>query len=377
MAVNPFQTVAEMSFGQYDTKKSGAVRSPQANTSLSGQGHKGARGFAPGYTEATLSEPRAGGSMPQGNADIKRPNYGQQQSQEPQRQSRKMSFGGMGAGATKGGGSGMTAGGDIKFDLSIGKTDNRNANFSNARVGQLGGMGNTQADNNQSDTDASVTDNSKRTLNMKTGNPTAKTKTKTPAGTPPRAKKTPAPGEKTPDLTELRTGKPGKKTPATKEPGTEASAPSSRSTASSRSTSGAASIRDIGEGFMSGGSKLTGATVNVGRNRVDSDNVSRRTKSTKTDVRASGSATASADSKDARKVAPAKSKKEKTAEPTLTSTPKEDPKAEAIGKETVKEKAKKAVAKSATKIAAKATKSTATDKKVKAVKTAAKEEEEE
>ena len=112
MAVNPFQTVAEMSWGDYKTKKSGSVtsRTPQVSINLSNQGHKGERGFAPGYTEATLGAPRAGGNMPQGNADIKRPNYGQQQSQEPQRQSRRASFGGMGAGATKGGGGGITVG---------------------------------------------------------------------------------------------------------------------------------------------------------------------------------------------------------------------------------------------------------------------------
>ena len=296
--------------------------------------------------------------MPQGNADIKRPNYGAQTSEQPQKGSRRASFGGMGAGAVKGGGSGMTAGGDIKFDLSIGKTDMRGANMQDARIGQLGGMGNKMGDANQSDVDASVTDNSKRTLNLKTGNSTASTKTTTPAGTPSRRKTTPAPGSKT-------TG--------SKAPGTESSAPSSRSTASSRSTSGAASIRDIGEGFMSGGSKLTGAPVNIGRNRIDSDNIRREstTRTTSTDVRASGSGKASADTKsvDARKSIPM-SKKGKTAktetkpaEPTNASTPKEEPKKEAATKQTIKQKATKSVAKGAAKVAAKATTSKKTSKK--------------
>jgi len=368
MPVNPFQSTAEMQWGGYESKKSYRSQGQMGAGSLSGQGHR-SKGWAPAAPEATLSQPRAEGRMPQGNADIKRPNYGAQTSEQPQRGSRRASFGGMGAGATKGGG-GTTAGGDITIDLSqrIGSTEFGDGNTISGAVGQ----GAKVSDSLTGSSDSSVTDNSRRTLNVKTGNSTANTKTTTPAGTPSRRKTTPTPGEKTPDLKGLRTGKTSKKAPDT-----ESSAPSSRSTASSRSTSGAASIRDIGEGFMSGGSKLTGAPVNIGRNRIDSDNVSRRTKTTKTDVRASGSATASADSKDARKVAPAKSKKETPApEPTNASTPKEEPKAEATGKETIKEKAKKAVAKSATKVAAKATKSATKDKKVRAVKTAAKEEEE-
>ena len=93
--------------------------------------------------------------MPKGNANIGRPDYG---SQQPQRQNRKMAFGGMGAGATKGGGSGMTAGGNINFDLrqdnSTGKTDMRGANMQGARVGALG-MGAKTSDSNLGDIDQS------------------------------------------------------------------------------------------------------------------------------------------------------------------------------------------------------------------------------
>ena len=93
MAVNPCQTVAEMSWGDYKTKKSGSItsRTPQVSTNLSGQGHR-STGSTQAAPVGSLYEPRAGGSMPQGNADIKRPNYGQQQSQEPQRQSRPRRF---------------------------------------------------------------------------------------------------------------------------------------------------------------------------------------------------------------------------------------------------------------------------------------------
>jgi hypothetical protein len=346
MAVNPFQTVAEMSWGDYKTKKSGSVtsRTPQVSINLSGQGHR-STGSTQAAPVGSLYEPRAGGSMPQGNADIKRPNYGQQQSQQPQRQSRRASFGGMGAGATKGGGGGITVGGDLKIDTSIGKTDMRGANMQGARYGALG-MGAKTSDSNLGDIDQSQGYSPSTTAKAGSSRGGAGADGKGGAG------------------------------------GAKAGAGSGAAGAGAAGRGGAGgnAARGGDTGSMNtnmSGQKMGSPTLNIGRNRIDSDNVSRRTKSTKTDVRASGSATASADSKDARKVAPAKPKKEKPAEPTNASTPKEEPKAEAIGKETVKEKAKKAVAKSTTKVATKATKSAATGKKVRAVKTAAKEEEEE
>lgn len=315
MPVNPFQTVAEMSWGDYKTKKSGYVQSPQAQSSLAGQGHR-SKGWAPGAPEATLEAPRAGGKMPMGNANIGRPDYGSQQPQ--QRQSRRASFGGMGAGATKGGGSGMTAGGDIKFDLSIGKTDMRGANMQGARVGALG-MGAKTSDSNLGDIDQS--------------------QGYTPTTTGPKAGSSRggagAAG---------KGGSGGAKAGAGSGPGGAGGA--------GRGGAGGNAARGGDTGNMTtnmDGQKMGSPVLNIGRNRIDSDNISRRsnTRTTKTDVSASGSATASADTKtDARKSVPMKAKKEKTtAEPTNASAPKEDPKAESVGKETVKTKAKKAVSK--------------------------------
>jgi len=319
MPVNPFQTVAEMSWGDYKTKKSGYVQSPQAQSSLAGQGHR-SKGWAPGAPEATLEAPRAGGKMPMGNANIGRPDYGSQQPQ--QRQSRRASFGGMGAGATKGGGSGMTAGGDIKFDLSIGKTDYRGADMQGARIG-ASGMGAKTSDSNLGDIDQS--------------------QGYTPTTTGPKAGSSRggagAAG---------KGGSGGAKAGAGSGPGGAGGA--------GRGGAGGNSARGGDTGDMTtsmDGQKMGSPVLNIGRNRIDSDNISRRsnTRTTKTDVSASGSATASADTKtDARKTVPTKTKKEKTtAEPTNASAPKEDPKedpkAESVGKETVKTKAKKAVSK--------------------------------
>jgi len=154
MPINPFQTLAEMGWGQYHAKKSGAIDSPKAMVTLANQGHRGGKVGAPGPTTRGLMNPQAGGRMPEGNASIGRPNYGNQQPQQPpQRQGRRASFGGMGAGATKGGG-GMTAGGDIKFDLSVGKTDYRGANMAGARIG-ASGMGARTSDSNLGDIDQS------------------------------------------------------------------------------------------------------------------------------------------------------------------------------------------------------------------------------
>lgn len=141
MPVNPFQATAEMSWGGYQSMKQaqGAV-----GGRLGGGLEKGYRSSAnmQGPTVGELKPtPKASGRMPQGNANIGRANYGKQQTEQPQRQGRTASFGGMGAGATKGG-SGMTAGGDISFDLSIGKTQTGDIKGS---VGALG-MGATTKD---------------------------------------------------------------------------------------------------------------------------------------------------------------------------------------------------------------------------------------
>lgn len=350
MPINPFQTQAEMSWGGYSTQKQNAG---VVGGRLGGGIEKGYASRA-NMQAPTIGElkptPKAGGSMPQGNADIRRPDYGSQQ-QQPQRNGRLASFGGMAAGATKGGGSGMTAGGDIKFDLrqdnSNGKTDLRGANLQNAR-GLALGQGAKISDSNSGDIDQSQTYSPSTTAKAGSSRSGAGAAGKGGAG------------------------------------GSKAGAGSGAAGAGAAGRGGAGgnAARGGDTGSMNtnmSGQKMGSPTLNIGRNRIDSDNVSRRTKTTSTDVRASGSATASADSKDARKVTPAKPKKEKTAtEPAVTSpATKEDPKAEATGKETVKEKAKKAVAKSATKVATKATASATKDKKVRAVKTASKTKKEE
>ena len=156
MPINPFQTTAEMEWGGYTSKKSYRGQGQMGAGSLAGQGHRSAannQGWTVGELKPT---PQAKGAMPMGKANVRRADYGQQQTQQPQREGRRASFGGMGPGATKGGGSGMTAGGDIKFDLSIGKTDQRGANLAGARIGAVG-MGASASDSNLGDIDQSQT----------------------------------------------------------------------------------------------------------------------------------------------------------------------------------------------------------------------------
>lgn len=151
MPVNPFQATAEMSWGGYQSMKpsQGAV-----GGRLGGgldRGNRTSTNMGQAYTKGELKPtPKASGRMPEGNANIGRPNYGQQQQQQPQQRASRLSkFGGMGDGSTKGG-SGMTAGGDIKFDLSVGKTDYRGADMTGARIG-ASGMGAKTSDSNLGD----------------------------------------------------------------------------------------------------------------------------------------------------------------------------------------------------------------------------------
>ena len=118
MPVNPFQATAEMSWGGYQSMKpaQGAV-----GGRLGGGMEKGytSRPNMVAPTDNTLKPtPQAKGAMPMGKADIGRPDYGKGSPAAPAREGRRTAFGGMGAGAVKGGGSGMTAGGDIKFSLN-------------------------------------------------------------------------------------------------------------------------------------------------------------------------------------------------------------------------------------------------------------------
>ncbi len=326
MPINPFQQYQEAGFGGVNLRAQQRGTGQMGAGSLSGQGHRSQANMqGPTYGELKPT-PKASGRMPEGNANIGRPDYGQQKQQQPQRQGRLASFGGMGAGAVKGGGSGMTAGGDIKFDLSIGKTDYRGANMAGARIG-ASGMGATSTDSNFGDIDNSQTDSSSRTLIQQTGSPkggdakatasadTKRTRSRTTSTTTPKFEKSTPAGEKpgtksTPAAGEKPGTKPGtKSTPATKKDSTRKQ--TVKSTGGNAARSGDATMGDIGEGFMSGGAKFGSPITQIGRNRKDSDDITRRStsRSTKTDVRASGSATASADTKtDARKTTPVSKK---------------------------------------------------------------------
>jgi len=158
MPVNPFQATAEMSWGGYQSK----VRSQGGVGGRLGggieRGNRTNTNMGQGYTEGVLKPtPKASGRMPEGNANIGRPDYGQQKQQQPQQRASRLSkFGGMGAGSTKGGGSGMTAGGNISFDLSYGKTDYTGADMRNARIG-ASGMGARTSDSNLGDINQSQT----------------------------------------------------------------------------------------------------------------------------------------------------------------------------------------------------------------------------
>lgn len=142
MPINPFQQYQEAGFAGVNLRAQQRGTSQMGAGSLSGQGHRSQANMqGPTYGELKPT-PQAKGAMPMGKADIGRPDYGRGAPEAPAREGRRTAFGGMGAGATKGGGSGMTAGGDISFDLSIGKTQTGDIKGS---VGSLG-MGATTKD---------------------------------------------------------------------------------------------------------------------------------------------------------------------------------------------------------------------------------------
>lgn len=156
MPINPFQQYQEAGFGGVNLRAQQRGSGQMGAGSLAGQGHRSNPNMvAP--TVGNLREARAQGSMPQGNANIGRPNYGQQGvQQEPKAEGRRSLFQGQSGGIRSGGGGGLTAGGDIKFDLSIGKTDFRGAQMQGARVGAAG-MGASASDSNFGDIDQSQT----------------------------------------------------------------------------------------------------------------------------------------------------------------------------------------------------------------------------
>lgn len=160
MAVNPFQQYQEAGFAGVNLQSSKNYRTGSGGQmgagSLAGQGHR-SRPNMVAPTVGNLREARAQGNMPQGNANIGRANYGKQGvQQEPKREGRQSLFQGQSGGIRSGGGGGLTAGGDIKFDLSIGKTDFRGAQMQGARVGAAG-MGASASDSNFGDIDQSQT----------------------------------------------------------------------------------------------------------------------------------------------------------------------------------------------------------------------------
>lgn len=153
MPINPFQSTAEAAFGQYDVKKSGRIAQLNTSSSLSGQGHQ-SKAWNPGYTTGELSPtPQARGRMAEGSADIGRASYGRSKVEEPTpRESRRMAFGGMGAGATKSGGS--TFHGNVVINTGAGNAAGGDQDFSGNR-GVIGSG--SQKDTNTGDVDQSQT----------------------------------------------------------------------------------------------------------------------------------------------------------------------------------------------------------------------------
>lgn len=150
MPVNPFQQYQEAGFAGVNLRAQQRGVGQLGTGSLAGQGHR-SQANNQGYTKGELKPtPQAKGTMPMGKADIGRPDYGRGAPAAPAREGRRTAFGGMGPGAVKGGGSGMTAGGDIKLDFSIGKTDYRGADLKGARIA-ASGMGAKASDNNLGD----------------------------------------------------------------------------------------------------------------------------------------------------------------------------------------------------------------------------------
>ena len=152
MPVNPYEGLQQAAWGgkPLTSRTQGAANGQMGAGSLSGQGHRSNPNMvAPTFNELKPT-PKASGKMPQGNANIGSANYGQQKIGEPQqRQGRRASFGGMGPGAVKGGGGGgMTAGGNITFDLSQGKTTvGDGATFGHGATIGAGAKGGTIKDN--------------------------------------------------------------------------------------------------------------------------------------------------------------------------------------------------------------------------------------
>lgn len=360
MPVNPFQTVAEMSWGQYDTKKSGRIGQIQTQQSLAGQGHR-SQGWAPAAPQAELQAPRAEGMMPQGRTNLGRPNYGDQQVQQPQGGGRRASFGGMGAGAVKGGGGGgMTAGGDIKFDLSVGKTQTGDIS---GNVGSLG-MGASNSDSMVGSTIDQSQTYSPRTTGSRGGSGTGGSGRSSTSGGSTPAKRAAKKAATPRTAANPRGSKPAGSAPA-----------SPRLSASGGSGRGG----NAGDTMVdNSGVRFGNPTASVGRNRYARDTFSdqrnSRNTTTNNDNRKAAATPKPAAQPSEGPKNPSGGRKKKNDQPAATNEgpknpsggrkKKDDPKAESVAKETIKEKAQDSV-ENATKTPPAATKRTKKTSKAK------------
>lgn len=137
MPVNPFQSTAEMSWGGYQAMKpsQGAV-----GGRLGGGVEKGytSRPNMVAPTENTLKPtPKATGKLAEGNADMKRPSFKQQQPTSQQREGRRSAFGGVHGGGAKAGVGGTAIHGDVI--ITTGGWSGGKGNDFSANTGVIGG----------------------------------------------------------------------------------------------------------------------------------------------------------------------------------------------------------------------------------------------
>lgn len=297
--------------------------------------------------------------MPQGRTNLGRPNYGDQQVQQPQGGGRRASFGGMGAGAVKGGGSGMTAGGDIKFDLSIGKTQTGDIS---GNVGSLG-MGASNSDSMVGSTIDQSQTYSPRTTGSRGGSGTGGSGRSSTSGGSTPAKKAAKKAATPRTAANPRGSKPAGSAPA-----------SPRLSASGGSGRGG----NAGDTMVdNSGVRFGNPVAQVGRNKIARDTFSdqrnSRNTTTNNDNRKAAATPKPAAQPSEGPKNPSGGRKRKSAQPAATNEgpknpsgakTKDNPKAEAVAQETVKEKAKDSV-ENATKTPPAATKRTRKTSKAK------------
>ena len=359
MPINPFQQYQEAGFGGVNLRAQQRGSSQMGAGSLSGQGHRSQANMQAPTVGELKPTPKASGQMPQGNADIGRANYGQQRTEQPQQQGRRATFGGMGAGAVRGGGGGgMTAGGDIKFDLSIGKTDQRGADMRGARIGAVG-MGASSSDSNFGDIDQSQTYSPTMTGPRGGSSRGGTASSRASAGSSPASgpKKS---GAKAP----AGQGKKPTSTPRASSPKTPASGGSSRSTATSTANTGRGGDAS-GNMRADMGAKFGSPTLQVGRNKIARDTFSDQRNSRNTTTNNDNRKPASDKTKTSGTAQPAKEEPKNPSKTPAKTPAKEAPKAEATSKEKAKDAAKTSVKKAVEKGPADAGKTATVAKKAK------------